>query len=46
MKVFCVRTQGFKTVVEFPTKEEFERFINSLSEGLERLWVEVKEAKP
>ncbi len=43
MKVFCVRTQGYKTVLEFGSREAFERFIDSLTDGLERLWVELKE---
>jgi hypothetical protein len=49
MKVFCVRTRGYKTPVEFFSKEEFVRFIDLLGDRFERLWFEVKdlkEAKP
>jgi len=44
MKVFCVRTQGYKTQVEFMSKEEFARFIDLLGDRLKRIWVEIKEA--
>jgi hypothetical protein len=45
MKVFCVRTEGYKTPVEFFTREEYVRFIDLLGDKLERLWVEVRETK-
>jgi hypothetical protein len=43
MKVFYVKIEGYKTVVSFISQEDFERFIDSVTDGLERLWVEVKE---
>jgi len=45
MKVFCVRTRGYKTPVEFYSREDFVRFIDLLGDKVEQLWVEVKEVK-
>jgi len=43
MKLFCVRTEGFKTVVELPTVEKYREYIDLLGDRLEWIWVEVKE---
>lgn len=43
MKVFCVRTQGYKTALEFDTKQDYVNFIDKLGDRLERIWVEVKD---
>lgn len=43
MKIFCVRTLGYKTAVEFITVEEYRRFVDLLGDKLERIWVEVRE---
>ncbi len=43
MKVFCVRVKGFKTAVEFFSRRDYERFVDSLGDKLANIWVEVKE---
>lgn len=44
MKVFRVRVKGYKTAVEFFDKKDFDRFVDSLGDKLDNLWVEVKNA--
>jgi hypothetical protein len=43
MKVFAVRTQGYKTRIEVLSKAEFDKIIDDLGDCLEFVIAEVKE---
>lgn len=43
MKVFCVRTNGYKIEKKFFSKQEFDDFVNLLGDRFWNLWFEVKE---
>jgi len=45
MKIFCVRTSGYKNGREFSDKNEFDRFVDLLGDRFWKLWFEVKEVK-